>query len=100
MGNVTATLEQLNIIPAATCCDELLIADVSNWAAHGVIAMLSRLTKKDLLQGWDNLAVLQYLSERGSVDGVTRENTLSEDGLSADITETLIENLRKLAGFC
>ena len=100
MGNVTATLEQLNIIPAATCCDELLIADVSNWAAHGVIAMLSLLTKKDLLQSWDNLAVLQYLSERGSVDGVTRENTLSEDGLSADITETLIENLRKLAGFC
>ena len=100
MGNVTATLEQLNIIPAATCCDELLIADVSNWAAHGVIAMLSLLTKKDLLQGWDNLAVLQYLSERGSVDGVTRENTLSEDGLSADITETLIENLRKLVGFC
>ena len=100
MGNVTATLEQLNIIPAATCCDELLIADVSNWAAHGLIAMLSLLTQKDLLRGWDNLAVLQYLSERGSVDGVTRENTLSEDGLSAGITETLIENLRKLAGFC
>jgi hypothetical protein len=42
---------------------------------------------------------LQYLSDRGSVDGVTRENQLTEDGLSADISEELIQNLRKLGGF-
>ncbi len=97
MGNVANTLTQLNIIPSATCCDELLIADVSNWAAHGLIAMLSRLVNRDLLASWDNLATLRYLSERGSVDGVTRENTLTEDGLHADISEQLIDNLRKLA---
>jgi hypothetical protein len=64
MGNVASTLEQLNIIPSATCCDELVIADVSNWAAHGLIAMLSVLLQQDMLLGWDNLATLQYLSER------------------------------------
>ncbi len=32
----------------------------------------------------------------GSVDGVTRENTLTEDGLGADITEGIIENLRNI----
>jgi hypothetical protein len=100
MGNVATTLEQLNIIPSATCCDELLIADVSNWAAHGLIAMLSAIRQQDMLLDWDNLALLQYLSERGSVDGVTRENHLTEDGLSADISEKLINDLRKLGGFC
>lgn len=100
MGNVATILEQLNIIPSATYCDELLIADVSNWAAHGLIAMLSVLRQQDMLLGWDNLALLQYLSERGSVDGVTRENHLTEDGLSADISEKLIKDLRKLGGFC
>jgi hypothetical protein len=100
MGNVATTLEQLNIIPSATCCDELLIADVSNWAAHGLIAMLSAIRQQDMLLGWDNLALLQYLSERGSVDGVTRENHLTEDGLGADISEKLINDLRKLGGFC
>ena len=100
MGNVATTLQQLNIIPSATCCDELLIADVSNWGAHGLIAMLSVLREQDMLLGWDNLARLQYLSGRGSVDGVTRENSLTEDGLSADISEKLIKDLRKLGGFC
>ena len=96
MGNVANTLTGLNIIPSATCCDELLIADVSNWAAHGLLAMLSIISGKDMLAHWDNLAVLTYLSERGSVDGVNRENTLNEDGLSADISEKLINDLRKI----
>ena len=96
MGNVANTLTGLNINPSATCCDELLIADVSNWAAHGLLAMLSIISGKDMPAHWDNLAVLTYLSERGSVDGVTRENTLTEDGLSADISEKLINDLRKI----
>ena len=96
MGNVADTLTDLNIIPSATCCDELLIADVSNWAAHGLLAMLSIISGKDMLARWDNLAILNYLSERGSVDGVTRENTLTEDGLNADISEQLINDLRKI----
>ena len=104
MGNVASAVEQLSIspsiIPSAICCDELLIADVSNWAAHGLIAMLSVLRGQDMLVDWDNFAILQYLSDRGSVDGVTRENSLTEDGLSADISEKLIKDLRKLGGFC
>ena len=96
MGNVTEPLLALNIIPSATGCDELLIADVSNWGAHGLICMLSIITNQDLLHQWDNLSVLKYLSARGSVDGVTRENTLTEDGLGTDITEGIIDNLRNI----
>ena len=80
--------------------DELLIADVSNWAAHGLIAMLSILTQRDMLADWDNIAILNYLSERGSVDGISRKNTLTEDGLSSSISEQLVTDLRKIAGFC
>lgn len=49
-----------------------------------------------MLAEWDNLAILGYLSERGSVDGVTRQNTLTEDGLNADISEQLIDELKKI----
>ena len=39
MGNVRGVIEQLDIVPATTCCDELLVADISNWGAYGLIAM-------------------------------------------------------------
>jgi hypothetical protein len=61
--------------------------------------MLSALTQTDMLAHWDNIEVLNYLSQRGSVDGVSRENTLTEDSLSSDISEKLILDLRKITGF-
>ena len=36
------------------------------------------------------------MSARGSVDGVTRENTLTEDGLDAEEGYGVIRELRKL----
>ena len=43
------------------------------------------------------LQMLEYLSSLGSVDGVTGENTLTEDGMSADEGMALISELRLLA---
>ncbi len=54
------------------------------------------MTGQDLLGDLDSLAVLQYLSERGSVDGVTRDNTLTEDGLPAQDGIDLITRLREV----
>ena len=45
------------------------------------------------------MAILDYLSARGSVDGVTRENTLTEDGLEAAEGLRVIQELRILTGF-
>lgn len=81
MGNIQQALQQLDIQAAATQCSELVIADVSNWAALGLIAMISAQLRQDLLTMLDAQQVLEYLSDRGSVDGVTRQNTLTEDGL-------------------
>jgi len=99
MGNIAEALQGLDIVPATTTCTELVIADVSNWAAHGLIALLSYWTQRDLLGDIDSLAILQYLSERGSVDGVSRRNELTEDGLPASEGIAVIEQLRGVVGF-
>ncbi|EAT12404.1 DUF4392 domain-containing protein [Bermanella marisrubri] len=96
MGNIHEALNQLDIQAAATQCSELVIADVSNWAALGLIAMISAQMQRDLLTMLDARQVLEYLSDRGSVDGVTRENTLTEDGLPVEDGLELQRRLRVL----
>jgi D-glutamate cyclase-like protein len=99
MGNIAAAIDALDINAATTGCDELLVADVSNWGAYGLIALLASWTGRDLLGEIAPLDILDYLSTKGSVDGVTRHNTLTEDGLEASVGMQLIEELRALAGF-
>ncbi|EWH05559.1 hypothetical protein AT00_15140 [Pseudoalteromonas lipolytica SCSIO 04301] len=96
MGNLAKHMHGLNITPSVTPCDELLLADVSNWAAYGLIAFLSRWHNTDFLADIEPLNILQYLSERGSVDGVTHKNELTEDGLHAMHGQQLITRLRQL----
>lgn len=99
MGNIAGTIAGLDINGSVTCCDELLVADVSNWGAYGLIALLSHWNGRDLLAEFSPVATLAYLSDLGSVDGVTRENTPTEDGLDASEGLQVIEQLRQLAGF-
>jgi hypothetical protein len=42
------------------------------------------------------MAILKYLSSLGSVDGVTRQNELTEDGLPASEGIALIGQLQEL----
>lgn len=93
MGKVQGALETMQIIPAMSTCDELLIADVSNWGCYGLIAMLSAVVKQNLLVEFDVNHIAQYLSQHGSVDGVTRRNTLSEDSFNLDEGEAIIRKL-------
>ncbi|MEO9273228.1 DUF4392 domain-containing protein [Marinomonas sp. 5E14-1] len=99
MGNVTEALKSLDIVAATTKCDELLVADVSNWGAYGLIAMIGRLANTDLLAEINPLDILRYLSSLGSVDGVTRLNQLTEDGQDVEVGDALILELRRLSGF-
>jgi hypothetical protein len=99
MGNITQAIAKLDINPSVTGCDELLVADVSNWGAYGLIAILASWSGKDLLAQISPVEILDYLSARGSVDGVTRENTLTEDGLEAEEGLRVIQELRVLTGF-
>ena len=99
MGKVSAALEGLNIVPAATGCDELIVADVSNWGAYAIISFLSVWEGSDLLREINPLEILKYISQLGSVDGVTRINQLTEDGLPVSEGESVIRELRKACGF-
>ena len=99
MGNISAAIATLDIRAAVTCCDELVVADVSNWGAYGLIALLAKWSGRDLLADVSPLDILDYLSARGSVDGVTRKNTLTEDGLEATEGIGVIQELRILTGF-
>ena len=99
MGNIATAIGELDINAAVTCCDELLVADVSNWGAYGLIALLATWSERDLLAQVSPVEILDYLSARGSVDGVTRENTLTEDGLEAEEGLRVIQDLRVLTGF-
>lgn len=99
MGNIAARLDTLDIHPCVTRCDELVVADVSNWGAYGVIAMLGWWAGNDLLGHLAPLAVLNYLSGKGSVDGTTGENTLTEDGMGPDEGLDIIVELRRMTGF-
>ncbi|MCO4836949.1 MAG: DUF4392 domain-containing protein [Oceanospirillaceae bacterium] len=100
MGKVTHALEKLDIVPAVTQADELIVADVSNWGAYGMIAFLGLWHRHDLLAKIEPLSILQYLSDLGSVDGVTRINQLTEDGLPVSEGQSVINQLRQITGFC
>lgn len=99
MGNIATAISALDINASVTRCDELLVADVSNWGAYGLIAILASWNGQDLLAQISPVDILDYLSARGSVDGVTRENTLTEDGLEAEEGLRIIQELRILTGF-
>jgi hypothetical protein len=99
MGNVKVMLEKLDIIPSVTECDELIISDVSNWGVYGIVAFLSLWHKDDLLKESCPEEILTYLSEHGSLDGVTRKNELTEDGLPVSIGKEVINTIRFQLGF-
>lgn len=96
MGQVKQALAEFSIIPSATEVDELVIADVSNWGAYGLIACFSLWSGKDFLAHIQPKQLLSYLSERGSVDGVTRLNTLTEDSLESEAAEQLIQQFQSI----
>ncbi len=99
MGKVAAALEDLNIVPSTTTCDELIVADVSNWGAYGIISFLSVWNERDFLGEIEPLEILRYISKLGSVDGVTRVNQLTEDGLDVSEGESVLSELRHVCGF-
>jgi hypothetical protein len=99
MGNVAGALQDLDIVPSTTTCDELIITDVSNWGAYGIISFLSVWNQRDLLAEIVPLYILRYISELGSVDGVTRINQLTEDGLDVSEGESVLQELRRACGF-
>ncbi|MFH1243891.1 MAG: glutamate cyclase domain-containing protein [Pseudomonadota bacterium] len=96
MGNLYDALAEMDIIFSVTCCDELVIATVSNWGVYGVLAVLSGRLKEDLFDLIDPEATIKYLVANGCLDGVTMRLEHSEDGFPITVGVGIINELRKL----
>ena len=64
-----------------------------------LISFLSIWNQRDLLAEVVPLDTLRYISELGSVDGVTRINQLTEDGMDSSEGESVLRELRQACGF-
>lgn len=96
MGNIYQALQALDIQASTTQCNELVIADVSNWGALGIIAMLEYLSDEPLIKQLDIRGTFAFLSQCGSVDGVTKINALTEDGLPMQEGLALLQTLQSI----
>jgi hypothetical protein len=93
MGNVAKGLSKLNIRAAVSTVDELIVADVSNWAAYALCALTDWLAGNTP----DNIGQIQIdidsLVAQGAVDGVTRQPTATEDGFTLADTAVLMTDI-------
>ncbi len=73
------------LIFCSTPADYVIPAGVSNWGAYALVAALSLLAGKCLLRSPEHEhAVLEALCIAGAVDGCTKKNEISVDGLGWD----------------
>ncbi|MDF3129377.1 DUF4392 domain-containing protein [Kiritimatiellaeota bacterium B1221] len=99
MGALCKEMHKLDITPSVTPCDELILADVSNWGTYGIIALLSLLREQDCLKNIQPFDILNDLNQHGSIDGLTLRNEPTEDGQPASEGQKLIDDMRKICGF-
>lgn len=93
MGNAIIALETMDIHPAVSTCNELIVADVSNWAAYALCALTyaQRGNIPDISS--DIRDDLSFLVASGAVDGVTGAKTATEDGFAEGAGCLLIEDI-------
>lgn len=96
MGHAGSVLADLDIRPAVSDCDELIVADVSNWGAYGLIALCEYMKGQPILPWLDPEPLLQRLVEVGAVDGVTHAHSATEDGLELSACQQLLDAIREL----
>ena len=99
MGNLKEVISgKLELVPCKVKVDTLVIATVSNWGAYALAAYIQKMTGTKVLPGFSEIK--EYLSlivNMGSVDGVTKEQTLSVDGFSLDVEKEILDGLKTLA---
>lgn len=84
-------------ISATYSADLLVIAGVSNWGAHGLSAGLSILSNKHLLYDVDmEKMLLKTMIDSGAVDGCTKRNEMSVDGLDLSYNLNILDEIRKV----
>ena len=99
MGALAPYLQAKGLIPgvSVTRAAHLLLADVSNWGAYGLVAMLDLVTGRDTLPyGPTEAGWIERLVDAGAVDGMTRSNTAMVDGHSMEVNAQILVRLREI----
>ena len=100
MGSFTRQIRSLPDLPgdpAVTPTRKTIISSVSNWGAYGLIAALSRLSRRDLLPSveWAH-ELLTELVARGAVDGISGERECTVDAFNAEQNAGVLVQLKQL----
>jgi len=96
MGNALESLSALDIRPASSTCGELIVADVSNWAAYALCAVADWLDDRTMSAIADMQPDLEHLVRNGAVDGVTGASTATEDGFPEHAAERVMQSIHTI----
>ncbi|NJE62314.1 glutamate cyclase domain-containing protein [Thermococcus sp. 21S7] len=100
MGNIRNLVSRHvpngKMIASTVGTDELVLSAVSNWGAYGLVAQASIEFGRKLLPGWDERMIVRAISKLGLIDGVSKTQTPTVDGISLDIHEGIVELLNAL----
>jgi len=99
MGKISNLVMDLvpngELICASFASDFLIVAGVSNWGAHALVAGLSILTGINLLHDINTeILMLQRMVEAGAVDGCTKKKTMTVDGISLEQNLNILMELK------
>ena len=92
---VVANVPYGDIIAASFAADYLILAGVSNWGAHALVAAVSILFNRDLLYSVETgERLLRAIVDAGAVNGITKQNTLTVDGLGLEENIKILSELK------
>lgn len=103
MGNITDAVARYKpngaLIADATHVDGLVIANVSNWGAYAMAAMLNVLADSDpvLHTPAEERAMILACTKAGAVDGATGRLEPGVDGTSLTTQECIVQLIREVA---
>ena len=84
-------------IAAEVAADNLLLTGVSNWGGHGIAAGLSLRVGQFLMYSAETeVKLLEAIVKKGAVDGCTREQVSTVDGLSLEKNISIIKEMNEI----
>ncbi len=94
---ISSAIPKGNLIASATKADYVIPAGISNWAGYAVAATLSLLAGKPLLPPFDTeRAVVAAMVKAGAVDGCTKIQEMSVDGIDFNLYLQVIDRITQI----
>lgn len=94
---ISKNVKHGQLICAETSADFLIIAGVSNWGGHGIVAGLSLNVCENLLhERFHEIKMVEEMIKVGGVDGCSKRSECTVDGLSLETNLEILEGLHEL----